>query len=154
MKAPRPDAILEADLAEAMANAIAPVELSAQQRERMRTRIINRASAAPPARMTTLRASEGAWEDLMPGVRLKTLHVEKSANTRTFLLRMEPGSRIPVHSHTQDEHCLVIEGEVRIGEYIMRSGDWHVALPGSTHEDFRTETGCLLFLRAEIPSLS
>lgn len=64
---------------------------------------------------------------------------------------MEPGSRVPVHSHTQEEHCLVLEGEVRIGEHIMRSGDFHVALPGTAHEDFRTTTGCLLFIRAEIP---
>ena len=152
MKTLRPDPVLDADLAETMADAIAPVELSTAQRDRMRTRILSRVSAAPPSRMTTLRGSEGAWEDLAPGIQLKILHLEKSSNTRSFLLRMEPGSRVPVHSHTQDEHCLVIEGEVRIGEHFMRSGDFHLAPPGTTHEDFSTQTGCLLFIRAEIPA--
>jgi quercetin dioxygenase-like cupin family protein len=63
---------------------------------------------------------------------------------------MEPGSRVPVHSHTQEEHCLVLEGEVNIGEHVMRSGDWHIARTGSTHEDFWSKTGCLLFIRAEM----
>jgi anti-sigma factor ChrR (cupin superfamily) len=146
------DAILDADLTESMTDAIAPVELSAEQRDRMRTRILNRASAGPPVQMTTLRNGEGAWEDLAPGIRLRTLHLDISSNTRSFLLRMEPGSQVPVHSHTQEEQCLVIEGEVKIGEHTIRSGDWHVASPGTTHEDFRTQTGCLLFIRAEIPA--
>jgi anti-sigma factor ChrR (cupin superfamily) len=154
MKPPAQDAMLDADLAEAMADAIMPIELSAEQRDRMRTRILNRASAGPPSRMTTLRGSEGPWEDVAPGIQLRTLHLDRSSNTRSFLLRMEPGSRIPVHSHTQEEQCLVIEGEVSIGEHIMRSGDWHVAPPGTTHEDLRTQTGCLLFIRAEIAALT
>jgi quercetin dioxygenase-like cupin family protein len=67
---------------------------------------------------------------------------------------MEPGSRVPVHSHTQEEQCLVVEGEVTIGEHIFRAGDWHVAMPGTTHSDFSTRTGCLVFIRAEIPARS
>lgn len=152
MKATPRVPIIDAELVDALALAIAPVELGAQERDRMRARILKRANAAPPSQMTTLRSSEGAWEQLAPGIHTKTLFIEKAANTRSFLLRMDAGSRVPVHSHTQQEHCLVIEGEVHIGDHIIRSGDWHVAFPGTTHEDFRTVTGCLLFIRAEIPS--
>jgi quercetin dioxygenase-like cupin family protein len=143
---------LDAELIDALAQAIAPVELSSQERSRMRDRILKRAAASPPSGMLTLRTNEGAWQTLAPGFSIKILRVEQSTNTRSYLVRMEAGSSAPVHSHTQEEHCLVLEGEVTIGEHIMRAGDWHVALPGTTHVDFRTKTGCLLFIRAEIPS--
>jgi hypothetical protein len=58
--------------------------------------------------------------------------------------------RIPVHSHNQEEDCLVLEGEVTVGEHVMRSGDWQRAQPGSTHADFWSKAGCLLFIRSEI----
>jgi hypothetical protein len=45
----------------------------------------------------------------------------------------------------------VLEGEVMISEYTFRAGDVHVALPGATHSDLRTRTGCLLYIRSEIP---
>jgi hypothetical protein len=46
----------------------------------------------------------------------------------------------------------VIEGEVRIGDHIIRAGDLHVAAPGSHHEDFRTTTGALVLIRSHIPA--
>jgi anti-sigma factor ChrR (cupin superfamily) len=145
------ESLLDGELTEAMAQAIAPVELSAQQRDRMRARILKRAAATAPSGMTTLRTTEGVWESMGPGLQFKVLHVEPATHTRSILIRMEPGSAVPVHSHAQEEHCLVLEGEVTIGEHVFRSGDWHVAMPGTTHADFRTKTGCLLFIRAEIP---
>jgi quercetin dioxygenase-like cupin family protein len=148
---PHHESILDAELTEALANAIAPVELSAQERDRMRARILKRAAATAPSGMQTLRNTEGVWKAMGPGTEFKVLHIEPATNTRSILIRMEPGSRVPVHSHSQEEHCLVLEGEVTIGEHIFRSGDWHIAMPGTTHSDFSTRTGCLLFIRGEIP---
>jgi anti-sigma factor ChrR (cupin superfamily) len=154
MKRPEHEPILDGELRESLTNAIAPVELSAQQRDRMREHILKRAAASAPSGMKTLRSTEGVWKQIAPGIQLKVLHVEPTTNSRSFLLRMEPGSRVPVHSHTQEEQCLVVEGEVTIGEHIFRAGDWHVAMPGTTHSDFSTRTGCLVFIRAEIPARS
>jgi quercetin dioxygenase-like cupin family protein len=148
---PHHESILDAELTEALANDIAPGELSTQERDRMRARILKRAAATAPSGTQTLRSTEGVWETAQPGIEFKVLHIEAPTNTRSILIRMEPGSSVPVHSHAQEEHCLVLEGEVMIGEYIFRSGDWHVAMPGTTHSDFSTRTGCLLFIRAEIP---
>ena len=148
---PHQESILDAELTEALMNDIAPVELSAKERDRMRARILQRAAATAPSGMQTLRNTEGIWETMAPGIAFKVLHIEPASNTRSILIRMHPGSRVPVHSHTQVEHCLVLEGEVTIGEHIFRSGDWHIAMPGTTHSDFRSTTGCLLFIRAEIP---
>jgi len=151
MKPEPSEPVLDAELTDALAQAITPIELSAQERERMRARILQRATASPPSGMLTLRTNEGIWQTVAPGFSIKILHVERSTNTRSYLVRMEPGSSAPVHSHSQEEHCLVLEGEVTIGDHSMRTGDWHVALPGTTHADFKTKTGCMLFIRAEIP---
>ena len=38
-----------------------------------------------------------------------------------------------------------MSGEVRMGEMIMRAGDYHLARPGSWHAEIVTPTGALLF---------
>src|ERR1700733_6422513 len=150
MKQPSPDSMFDADLTDAFVDGIAPVELGTAERERMRARILKRVAATPPSGMMTVRAHEGVWRDFGPGVQIKVLHEEISTNAMSYLLRMEPGARVPVHSHTQEEDCLVLEGEPPIGDQVMGSGDWHLARPGSTHVDFWSKTGCLLFIRSEI----
>lgn len=144
--------VLDAELIETLTDAIAPVELSTQAHNRMRARILERIAASAPSGTQTLRDAEGSWQAMGPGLSRKILRVETETNTQSLLIRMEPGSCVPVHSHTQEEHCLVLEGEVSIGDHVFRSGDWHVALPGTTHMDFKTKTGALLFIRAEIPA--
>jgi carbon storage regulator len=111
---------------------------------------LNPEEAAPPDGTTTIRAHEGIWQDYSPGVQIKILHQEPEPSSMTFLVRMAPGSVFPVHDHAQEEHCLVLEGENSIGEHILYAGDWHVALPGSTHHNSTSRTGCLLLVRAEM----
>jgi quercetin dioxygenase-like cupin family protein len=152
MKAQTPDAPLDPETQRELAQAIAPVELSIEERDRMRARILKRVQAPPPPGMLTLRASDGTWEEFAKGVHIKVLRDERSAGMLTYLVRMAPGAVAPRHSHTQEEHCLVLEGEVVMGDHVIRTGDWHVALPGSTHESFATKTGCLVLIRSENPS--
>lgn len=135
----------------ALAEAVAPIELSAEQRESMRERILRRIKAAPPSGTVTLRAREGDWVTIAPGVTRKVLREDPGAGRMSCLIRMLPGTVIPNHGHSQVEECLVLEGDVLVGEQHMGVGDWHIALPGSTHRDFRTISGCLLFIQSEIP---
>jgi quercetin dioxygenase-like cupin family protein len=116
----------------------------------MRARILNRVKAAPPDGTTTIRAHEGIWQDYAPGVKIKILHQEPKLSSMTCLIRMAPDSVAPPHDHAQEEHCLVLDGEASMGEHILHAGDWHVALPGSTHHNFSSRTGCLLLIRGEL----
>ena len=120
------------------------------KRDRMRMQILKRVVSPPPFGTTTVRADEGVWQELAPGIHIKVLHEDPSTNTRSYFVRMEPGSRVPSRTHTQEEQCLVLEGEVTIGDHVMRSGDWRVARPESRHVDFWSKTGCLLFIRSEL----
>jgi carbon storage regulator len=106
--------------------------------------------SAPPDGTTTIRAREGTWQDYSPGVQIKILQQEPTLSSMTCLVRMAPDSVVPPHDHTQEEHCLVLDGEAAMGEHTLRAGDWHVALPGSTHHNFSSRTGCLLLVRGEM----
>lgn len=44
----------------------------------------------------------------------------------------------------------MLEGQGTLGDHVMRSGDWHVARPESSHVDLWSKTGRLLFIRAEM----
>lgn len=55
------------------------------------------------------------------------------------------------HRHTQEEECLVLEGEVFIGGYRLSQGDMHVARPGAAHAQIRAPKGALLMIRSATP---
>lgn len=97
--------------------------------------------------LQTLRADEGAWEDVAPGVRMKVLFVDDQAGTRSFLLRFAPGASLPAHAHRGPEECLVLEGEAMLGDVAVRAGDYHLAPCGSKHGVVSSRTGALLYLR-------
>lgn len=140
---------LDADLLDALLAGVRPVELSAAQRGALRQRIRAHLRAPAPPGMLTLRARDGEWQAVAPGVTRKLLRIDAPARRASYLIRMAPGSAAPHHSHAQVEECLVLDGEVWVGEQRLAAGDWHVALPGSTHADFRSRAGCLLFIASE-----
>jgi quercetin dioxygenase-like cupin family protein len=146
----QPEHVLSHEMTEALADALRPVKLAAGERDLMRARILSRVKAAPPDGTATIRAHEGIWRDYAPGVQIKILHQEPKLASMTFLVRMAPDSVVPLHDHAQEEHCLVLDGEASMGDHILHAGDWHVALPGSTHDNFSSRTGCLLLIRAEM----
>lgn len=133
-----------------LAEALRPAELSAAERDRMRSRILRRVLAPPPPGTMTVRADEGTWQDYSPGVRFKVLREEPALGSMTLLIRMEPGAIVPLHAHSMEEHCYMLEGEATVGDQVIRAGDWHVALPGTEHTGFLSKTGCLILVRGEI----
>lgn len=141
-------------LAGAVAEALSPAELPAELRARMRERVLQRLAAEPPARTLTQRSAQGQWLPVVTGVSVKILRQDPGTRNVTYLLRMQPGATLPAHEHSQDEECLVIEGELWMGDHVVRAGDWHVARAGSTHLDFRTKTGCTVLIRAEMRAFS
>jgi anti-sigma factor ChrR (cupin superfamily) len=96
-----------------------------------------------------LRAGEGEWLRLLPGVTIKTLHVDREHGTQTSLWRLEAGARIPPHPHTKDEECLVLEGSITHDGVRYRQGDFLFTRPGLRHKDFIAPEGALLMIRSE-----
>ncbi|HUN90709.1 MAG TPA: cupin domain-containing protein [Burkholderiaceae bacterium] len=113
------------------------------------------ATAAPPSRpdrdgLVTLRADEGEWRRFLPKVDIKVLH--RDGDTLSYLLRIEPGGAVVPHRHPQDEECVVLEGEARIGALHLKQGDYHRAPAGGHHGVLSSDRGALLFLRGAVPA--
>ncbi len=127
---------------------IAPIEPAAEVRGRLRSGLLARVqaegqSAAQP--FFTIRAEEGRWHEVHPGVKLKLLYRDRA--TQTFLLDIAPNTVVPSHDHPSDEECFVMRGEAFVGAVRLRAGDYHFAHEGSRHTGLRSETGALLLIR-------
>jgi quercetin dioxygenase-like cupin family protein len=148
---PAPAGIDDAVL-EPMLLALEPVELPLARKLALEGAILDRVRRGAVAgeihyrNTITVRAGGDDWIELVPGVRMKRLH--RDGDARTFLLRLEPGAALPVHHHEGDEECIVVEGEVFLGDLRVAAGDYHLALSGTVHESIRSPRGALLFIRS------
>jgi quercetin dioxygenase-like cupin family protein len=97
---------------------------------------------------TTIRANEGAWETLVPGVERKILWGAGPNGRVTFLIRGQPGARFPAHAHDDDEECFVLEGDITFDTLTLRAGDYHLARRGTPHPMATTAGGCVLLVTA------
>lgn len=108
--------MLDPQLIEAMAYAIAPEYPDAQ------------ASARMP------RMGEAAQ-----GFEFKLLR--QDTTSRSYLLRLAPGARLPAHGHAAAEESLILEGDATINGVLCRAGDYHFAPPGRPHGRITLEGG-------------
>jgi quercetin dioxygenase-like cupin family protein len=145
------DSELSLQLQETLASAVQPAELSSEQRERMRRRVLAGAREQAPEGTRTLRASEGEWVAICPFIDVRELRRDEASGTHTSLLRMRTGGMIPAHRHEREEEFIVLEGECHIGTLRLVAGDVHIAAAGSWHEPVTTRTGVLVLLRGEYP---
>lgn len=141
-----PDAITEALLL-----SVSPVMPETDRRDALRAKILAQASGTKPtaAQLQTIRADEGPWQNIAPLVDMKLLY--DNGNSRSFLIRLQAGARLPPHDHPADEECMVLEGEGYIGGVFLRAGDYHLAPKGIRHDATHTATGALLFIRTAAP---
>jgi anti-sigma factor ChrR (cupin superfamily) len=115
------------------------------------------ASAAPPAARQvgasgsrTVRAAEGKWEPLSPGIERKLLWHDRDRKRVTFLIRAQPGAEFPAHHHDADEEAYVLSGDLAFDELELGAGDYHLARPGVRHPVGRTRGGCMLLMTAAV----
>ncbi|CAL1241383.1 cupin domain-containing protein [Candidatus Methylocalor cossyra] len=89
-----------------------------------------------------------SWREIAPGVTEKRLWSDGTWVSR--YLRLEPSARVPGHPHRAAEECLMLEGDVFLGDILLRPGDYQWAAPGSRHGEVFSDTGALLFVRGAV----
>ena len=141
--------LLPHGLTEALLLAVAPRLPPADRATALRARVLALPSE-PGAQLQTVHAHEGLWQNIAPLVDMKLLHDD--GLSRSILLRLQPGGRLPAHGHAADEECIVLEGEGSIGDIFLRAGDYHLAPKGMRHGETFTATGALLFIRTAAPA--
>lgn len=135
---------LDPEIIAALAVQSHPIDPGQAASARMRNTLFQRIHASE-ADYRFVHSHEGEWVKLLRGVEIKLLREDNAS--RSFLIRMAPGSRLPHHPHTMDEESLVLEGEVTVQGVHCLPGDYHFAPAGKAHDVLETETGCLLFVR-------
>lgn len=99
-----------------------------------------RAEVETRDRFAFLLAGEGVWTEVEPRI------LRRDLGDGAYLVRMEPGARAETHRHDADEHCYVLEGDLRVAGRHIRAGDYHRAAAGSVHEVPHSDGGCLLLI--------
>ena len=112
---------------------------------RVRARVMDAVAQQTSGLHRTVRAAAGDWEQLAPGVERKVLWERGGATS--CMVRLAPGTSFPAHNHPIDEETVILEGSLRIGDVLLRPGDFHVGRSGIEHEALVSEEGCLCFLR-------
>jgi anti-sigma factor ChrR (cupin superfamily) len=103
----------------------------------------------PPSQtLLSIRADQGSWKEVQPGMLIKCLFVDEVNQYTTSLVRMLPGTRLPMHRHKGVEQFFVLEGDCHVHDEVLGPGDYHRAEAGSIHESTYTESGTLFLLIA------
>jgi anti-sigma factor ChrR (cupin superfamily) len=109
------------------------------------------AHEAHPTPVVTKKASEASWvSTAIPGISMRVLFVGPENNQFTALVRMAPGTSYPRHIHSGPEECFVLEGDLHVGDIVLRPGDYQRAPAGSEHGVQSTDQGCLLFITSSL----
>ena len=95
----------------------------------------------------TRRAGTGIWTEMSPGVTYTILFDDPVTKRRSMLVRALPGATYETHFHDEGhEECLILEGDLVMGDLKLLAGDFHLAAKGSLHPPATTVSGCLLHI--------
>jgi quercetin dioxygenase-like cupin family protein len=90
----------------------------------------------------TLRADDGIWLEMGPGLRFKLLHRNLEQKRQTILLEAEAGACHPAHVHDFDEEIFMISGDLTVNGEELGPGDFHFSPKESRHPAETTRQGC------------
>lgn len=90
---------------------------------------------------------EGQWCAVCHGVSRKILAQSGNGTWRSSMLRFDAGAVLASHPHKDLEECVVVEGEIFIGEDHLTAGDYQICQPGSIHPAISSPKGALVFVR-------
>jgi quercetin dioxygenase-like cupin family protein len=93
-----------------------------------------------------VRAGEGNWHPMEPGVQIKVLYKDEARHTMTTLVKMDAGARIPRHYHDGGEECYVISGDIYDDHISMKAGDYISLMRDTMHSFVSTINGALLLI--------
>jgi len=96
----------------------------------------------------TVFYGDDGWQQLSSGVFKKALH--SGGGMASCFYRLEPGATVPGHRHLKHEECMMLAGEVFLGDILLRAGEFQLAPAGSLHGEAYTDVGALLFARGAV----
>jgi hypothetical protein len=114
--------------------------------------LLNRDALKPEERAWwTSVADEVApgWLPLSEGVDLKSLRCVGDVVSK--LARVAPGAVVGDHGHALDEDCMMLEGDLFLGDILLRQNDYQMAPAGGEHVNSMSDTGALFYFHGCLP---
>lgn len=96
---------------------------------------------------STLPASDDGWREVARGAYVKPLWQLGAA--ASLLLQLDAGARLPAFAHAVDEECLILRGEVFMGDILLRDGEYQMAPRGLGSSEAFSDVGALLYLHGD-----
>lgn len=93
-------------------------------------------------------AATDAWGPASQGVAMLPLCA--SGEVVSMLVRMDPSAKGADHGHALDEDCMVIQGDMFLGDILLRAGDYQLAPTGGTHFDIASDNGALFYFHGAL----
>lgn len=104
-------------------------------------------------RARLVRHGRRRWSEVSAGVEALALWGDREVVS--MLVRFAPGASVPDHHHALDEDCLVLDGEMFLGDILLRAGDYQLAPAGGGHWGETSDVGVLFFFHGALdPILS
>lgn len=95
-----------------------------------------------------LAAGRRPWAPAGPGVQIQALCGDRQVVS--MLVQFEPGAGVPDHDHAIDEDCLMLAGEMFLGDVLLRPLDYQMAPAGLGHFGETSERGGLFFFHGAL----
>lgn len=95
-------------------------------------------------------AMGGAWSGNGLGMELRPL--AQTGAVASMLIRLAPGGVAPDHAHPIAEDCMMIEGELFLGDILLRAMDYQLAPTEARHCSISSDTGALFFVHGALPA--
>ena len=86
------------------------------------------------------------WEEAAPGIHVKILAKNTDNESVSMLVRLDPGTDYPGHTHAGIEGLHLLHGVLKVDERTLYPGDFIHSEAGSVDHRVWSETGCTCFL--------
>jgi quercetin dioxygenase-like cupin family protein len=86
------------------------------------------------------------WEEAAPGIHVKILASNAENESVSMLVRLDPGTDYPGHTHAGIEELHLLHGILKVDDRTLYPGDFIHSEAGSVDHRVWSETGCTCFL--------
>ena len=86
------------------------------------------------------------WEEAAPGIHVKILARNAEIDSVSMLVRLDPGTDYPAHTHAGTEELHLLHGVLKVDDRTLYPGDFIHSEAGSVDHRVWSETGCTCFL--------
>ena len=90
----------------------------------------------------------GTWNAFAPGIESRPVQVESPKDRHVTLYRMAAGTCFPVIEYMAAKECLLLDGDLEIGNVAMRVGDHANITSEAPPDEIKSRTGALIYIRA------